>query len=127
MESKNVLVCDGYSMNSYGKVFSNISGRVLKQIRNKKTQHYEVIINNKIYRIEELVASNYLPNPNNNKYIIHLNHKLSDNKVHNLKWVSLDEFIEHLNSIEEKKPKKIIDTSGLDDLEIEFLQALGKI
>lgn len=42
----------------------------------------------KNYYVHRLVAKTFIPNPDNKKYVHHINVKLSDNRVENLQWVS---------------------------------------
>lgn len=42
--------------------------------------------------IHRLVAEAWLDNPNNYPYITHINGDVRDNRVENLRWISVDEF-----------------------------------
>ena len=45
----------------------------------------------KKYKVHQLIAHCFVPNPNNYKYIDHLNDNPLDNRPENLEWVSLAE------------------------------------
>lgn len=45
-----------------------------------------------IYRVADLVAQHFIPNPNNYVYVIHINGHKQCNRADNLKWVSEDEY-----------------------------------
>lgn len=42
----------------------------------------------KNYYVHRLAATTFIPNPDNKRYVHHINGKLADNRVENLRWVS---------------------------------------
>lgn len=47
-----------------------------------------VSINNRTYRVHQLVAKAFIPNPEGSRFVIHLDGNLQNNCVSNLKWAS---------------------------------------
>ena len=85
--------------------------RVLKQSANTNeantTTKYKRIklCNNKVQKdsyIHTLVATLYIPNPDNKPFILHKNFNSDDNSVDNLCWLTLKEIMEYY-SINNKK------------------------
>lgn len=48
--------------------------------------YVRVPLNGKRYYIHRLVAEHFIPNSENKKYVVHINHNRSDNRVENLTW-----------------------------------------
>jgi len=61
------------------------------------------------------------PSPKN-KYVIHLNHNKTDNASRNLKWVSLEEMIEHQQSSPAKRAYKKIQATRSAGLKLTVTQ-----
>lgn len=79
-----------YKVSNTGKVFSCVTNRELSVIQKK--DGYTCISlcdkdhNKKQYRIHQLVAKAFIPNPNNLPMINHKNEIKNDNRVENLEW-----------------------------------------
>lgn len=109
----------GYSVNSCGDVRNDKTGRILKP--HLGTSGYlQVMIGRKtspLY-VHRLVASAFLPNPQNLPQVDHINGNKTDNRVENLRWVSVSEncwSFGYESRIENRK-KKIIATNGVETL-----------
>ena len=95
-----------YKVSNTGKVFSCVTNRELSVIQKK--DGYTCITlcdkdhNKKQYRIHQLVAKAFIPNPNNYPFINHKNEIKNDNRVENLEWCSIK-----YNSSYGSAPKKI--------------------
>lgn len=95
-----------YKVSNTGKVFSCVTNRELSVIQKK--DGYTCISlcdkdhNKKQYRIHQLVAKAFIPNPNNYPFINHKNEIKNDNRVENLEWCSIK-----YNSSYGSAPKKI--------------------
>ncbi len=79
-----------YKVSNTGKIFSCVTNRELSVIQ--KGDGYTCITlcdkdhNKKQYRIHQLVAKAFIPNPNNLPMINHKNEIKNDNRVENLEW-----------------------------------------
>lgn len=95
-----------YKVSNTGKIFSVVTNRELSVIQKK--DGYTCISlcdkdhNKKQYRIHQLVAKAFIPNPNNYPFINHKNEIKNDNRVENLEWCSIK-----YNSSYGSAPKKI--------------------
>ena len=56
---------------------------------NKKTGYMFTYVNGKGYYIHRLVAETFIPNPENLPEVDHINRIKTDNRVDNLRWVSV--------------------------------------
>ena len=86
---KHIENFEGYSISTTGIVL-NPYGKVLKQVPNKKG-YLRVFLNNrekkhKQFLVHRLVASAFIPNPNNYPQINHKDRNPSNNNVDNLEW-----------------------------------------
>ena len=81
---------DLYQVSNTGKIFSKTTNRELSVIQ--KGNGYTCITlcdkdhNKKQFRIHQLVARAFIPNPNNLPMINHKNEIKNDNRVENLEW-----------------------------------------
>jgi hypothetical protein len=107
-----------YVVNTDGIVYNTITSsitkkpldklRLLKSYPNKNTGYMTVVLRNgikpKCVYVHRLVASAYLPNPFNLPEVNHKDFVVSNNKLSNLEWVTVEQNIQHsvLN-----KPKSI--------------------
>lgn len=95
-----------YKVSNTGKIFSVVTNRELSVIQKK--DGYTCISlcdkdhNKKQYRVHQLVAKAFIPNPNNYPFINHKNEIKNDNRVENLEWCSIK-----YNSSYGSAPKKI--------------------
>ena len=102
-----------YLISNTGNVFSIKSNKILKpEIRRN---YYSVqLFNGKTYKhysIHRLVASHFIPNPNNFLYVNHKDENKLNNCVSNLEWCTASYNVRYGTSIKravEKKSKRVL-------------------
>ena len=70
----------------------------------KSTGYYRCNLDGKVYYKHRLIATQFIPNPNNHKYVDHINHNRLNNNLNNLRWVS------HLQNMNNKKNQQYLQT-----------------
>ena len=98
-----------YEISICGHVRNFKTKRVLKPWLNRKNYYCISLYENnmvKKYNIHRLVAFNFIPNINNDKFVDHINNIKLDNTISNLRWCTNQE--NHLN-----QPIRINNTSGV--------------
>lgn len=89
MKKSNILNYPNYHVTSDGRVFNIKTGRCLKYGENNKGRlQVGLHRNGKVAKklVHQLVASAYLPNPNNLPCVMHLDDNPLNNNVSNLQW-----------------------------------------
>jgi hypothetical protein len=89
---------DYYTVSNYGRVFSSFS-ESFRKIKHKPNGYKAIdLCNNgkhKIYHIHRLVATYFIPNPENKPYVNHIDGNKANNNVSNLEWVTGSENMIH--------------------------------
>ena len=81
---------ENYSVSNFGNVKNNKTNKILKQYNHTKGYKKIEILGIKKF-IHRLVAEAFIPNPENKPYIDHINNIRDDNRIENLRWVSINE------------------------------------
>lgn len=97
---KEVPNFPNYIVTENGQVYSKSAKRYM--IINTTTKYGRIkLCNNNVQKdvqIHSLVATLYLPNPDNKPFILHKNFIPHDNSVNNLCWVNMSEIMEYYNN-----------------------------
>lgn len=81
---------EGYDVNVFGKVINTTTNYILKPKHNTGGYCY-VKLKGKNYYIHRLVATKYIPNPDNKPQVNHIDGNKDNNHVNNLEWTTAKE------------------------------------
>jgi hypothetical protein len=87
-----------YQISTFGRVKNIKLNKVLKGSLDKDG-YPRVGIKGKTFRVNRLVAINFISNTNNNDQVNHINGIKADNRIENLEWMSCIENIRHAHRI----------------------------
>lgn len=88
-EWKNIDGYENYEASSFGNIRNKNTGRILKA--SSKGGYYSVGLSNiktKSFRVHQLVAKAFIPNPENKPQINHKDKNKLNNNINNLEWMS---------------------------------------
>lgn len=82
---------NNYIVSCDGEVFSFKSMRMLSPRKNKKTGYLSLHISDKPQYVHRIVLTSFTPNPLNKPACDHINGMRDDNRIENLRWVTIKE------------------------------------
>lgn len=116
MNWKKIKNKENYSVNEKGQIKNDKTNRILKPHKGT-SGYYQIMLGRKtspLY-VHRLVAETFIENPNNLLQVDHINGDKLDNRVENLRWVSVSEncwSFGYKDRIENRKKKIIAEKNG---------------
>ena len=116
---------ENYLIDETGKVINSTSGRVLKPSLNENGYWYMSLWKNNKGRtctLHRLVASTFIPNPENKPFVNHIDANRANPHKDNLEWCNQSENIKHSYRIGNKSQKRHFDSTELSWLLTQVLE-----
>jgi len=116
MNWKKIKNKENYSVNEKGQIKNDKTNRILKPHKGT-SGYYQIMLGRKtspLY-VHRIVAETFIENPNDLPQVDHINGDKLDNRVENLRWVSVSQncwSFGYKNRIENRKKKIIAEKNG---------------
>ena len=91
------------------------TGKILKE-SNTGSGYPRVSLNRKSYNKHQLIAKQFIPNPDNLPEIDHINQDRTDYHLNNLRWIS------HINNMKNQTSNKNVKYEYVDEIPIESIK-----
>ena len=114
---------NGLYVSNYGRIKD--TNNMLRVLSNSPNYH-RVKINYKRHTVHKLVAEYFLKNPNNYKYICHIDGNKKNNKVSNLKWATKSECMKNVMDLGIVKCRTKIVQKDVDENTIKIYDSILK-
>lgn len=98
-----------YTFSTTGDVYSKRYGKKLKPFADRQGYLYVDLFNGegkKRFAVHRLIASLFIPNPENKEEVNHIDFDKQNNDVNNLEWVTRTENYEHSLNSDRITPRK---------------------
>jgi hypothetical protein len=110
-----IIKFDGYEINIQGEVRNSKTKKIVATHLQKETGYVRITLYNDkpvSFQVHRLVASVFIPNPENKPVVNHKNKNREDNRVENLEWTTASENMYHLHSPTEENAKNPEQSTG---------------
>jgi len=101
--TQEIIYIEKYRVNSFGEIYSIKTGRKLKPDCSSKYHRIQLGRKNKKESVHRIVASLFVPNPDNKPCVNHKNGDKLDNRACNLEWCTYSENEIHSRDVLGKK------------------------
>lgn len=91
---KKIQGFENYSVSDLGRVRNDTTGKIISIYHDKGNYSMVYLFDNgkrKAFRVHQLVARMFIPNPNNYETVNHIDTNHDNNRVDNLEWLSVGE------------------------------------
>jgi hypothetical protein len=82
---------ENYSVSNFGNVRNDITGKILAASLDRGGYKRLKLNKGKVFKVHRLVATAFIPNPDNKKCVDHIDGDTINNNVNNLRWCSQQE------------------------------------
>lgn len=140
MKWKKLKQNENYSINEYGEVKNNATGKIKIPFINSTNGYKYVDLwkDNKVkkYAIHRLIAENFIPNPDNKPTVDHIDGNRTNNAIDNLRWATYSEQNSRFNThgvrserikVSNNKDDKILIFESITDVALHFDTTISNI